>query len=934
MIRDIFDYILSLLKSRIMPLVLFFILMASVLISRLFGLQIVNGKSNASKLSSSIQITTGVPATRGRIFDRNGVLLAYNDLAYAVKISDSGTYENNAVKNEKLNNAIDKVLTIIDEKGDKYSNEFKITMGSNGHYQFNVSGTALLRFLRDTYGAATLSDLKDEQKNATADTVIKFLCDKYGIADNQFGTEHLLEILNLRTTMTANSYNRYLQFTIANEVSDQTVAAILENSDELVGITVEEQYIRRYTNSTYCSQIIGYTGTVSDSELETLKSQNSSYEANDVVGKTGIEQALESDLAGVKGQKTVYVDTVGRVTEVLSETEPKAGNDVYLSIDSNLQKDIYNAIEDELIKILTTYITSGDTRYTYSSSTGEVDKVYIPIKDVYFALMDNGLVSIDKIPSMDTDNARSIYNAFLQKKQETLNWLRGELTTNPTKYGSLSEENQVYVWYVYQLLKDNDILKSDSIDTNNSVYKAWNESNSVSLEDLLKQAISENWIDMSQLTQQQYTSLEETYNALIDYVMTALDTDKAFYKKMYKYMIESGQLSGRSVCMLLYEQGTLTDQGEYDGLNSGRISPYSFMINAITNKIITPGQLALKPCSGSCVMTDPTNGKIIAMVSYPSYDNNRMSGSIDAEYYRQLNENNSKPLLNWATQSQTAPGSTFKMCSSIAGLDSGIISTGTTFYCSGAFTEVTPSPKCWKHSGHGSENVSTAIRDSCNVYFYTVGYKLACSKNGSYDSNYGTSILQKYAEDLGLATKAGIEIDEKTPHASNTNSIASAIGQGNHQYSPLNLARYCTTLATSGKCYNLTLVDKVTDHDGNLIRENQAQVVNTLQLNDSTWNAVHSGMQMAASSYTALKKVKMPLAAKSGTAQEKKTEPDHSLLITYGPYNDPKVACSVVIPNGYTSATSMELTATIYDIYDRDVNGADTTDTTDAANAD
>lgn len=130
-------------------------------------------------------------------------------------------------------------------------------------------------------------------------------------------------------------------------------------------------------------------------------------------------------------------------------------------------------------------------------------------------------------------------------------------------------------------------------------------------------------------------------------------------------------------------------------------------------------------------------------------------------------------------------------CSSIAGLDTGIISTGTVFNCSGAFTEVTPSPKCWRLSGHGGETVTTAIRDSCNVYFYNVGYKLACSKTGSYNSTTGTNILKRYAEDLGLATKAGIEIYEETPHASSVNSIASAIGQGNHQFSCLNLALLC-----------------------------------------------------------------------------------------------------------------------------------------------
>ena len=102
--------------------------------------------------------------------------------------------------------------------------------------------------------------------------------------------------------------------------------------------------------------------------------------------------------------------------------------------------------------------------------------------------------------------------------------------------------------------------------------------------------------------------------------------------------------------------------------------------------------------------------------------------------------------------------------------------------------------------------MATSIRDSCNVFFYNVGYRLACSKNGVYNSTYGTSILQKYAEEMGLATNSGIEIAEKAPSPSNDNAITSAIGQGNHQYSTLNLARYVTTIANSGTCYKLLLI--------------------------------------------------------------------------------------------------------------------------------
>lgn len=307
--KEIFDYILSLFKSRIFPLIMVFIVLVGVLVNRLFSLQIINGESYVKDLSSSIQKDMSVAATRGRIFDKNGVLLAYNDLAYAVRISDSGKYEDNDTKNRLLNTSIDKTLTIIEEKGDSYSNDFPIVY-SNGMYEYNIKDNELLRFLRDIYGKRSISELSDEQRNVSAGELFKQLCDRYGVAvagddyindggamaatikllkeqgmnpvADGFSVEHALMIVNLRRYMSANSYNRYISFTIANEVSDETVAAILENSDELTGVTVDEQYIRRYVDSMYVSQILGYTGTVSSSELETL---DDSYDSNDIVGK-------------------------------------------------------------------------------------------------------------------------------------------------------------------------------------------------------------------------------------------------------------------------------------------------------------------------------------------------------------------------------------------------------------------------------------------------------------------------------------------------------------------------------------------------------------------------------------------------------------------------------------------------------------------------
>lgn len=939
--KEVFEYILSLFKSRIFPLILIFAILVGVLINRLFGLQIINGESYVKDLSSSIQKDMSVAATRGRIFDKNGVLLAYNDLAYAVRISDSGKYNNNAEKNEKLNASIDKTLDIIEAKGDTYSNDFPIVY-EDGQYVFNIKDNELLRFLRDIYGKRSISELSDEERNVTAQELFRQLCEKYEVvvasdsSKNQatvlsstvsflksqgymveaagFSVDHALMIVNLRRYMSANSYNRYISFTIANEVSDETVAAILESSDDLTGVTVEEQYIRRYVDSVYCSQILGYTGTVSTSELETLGDK---YDSNDTVGKSGIEKSMESVLSGTKGERQVYVDTVGRITEVLGETDPETGNDVYLTIDINLQKNLYNAIEDRLVQILLTYMTSGDTKYSYTSN-GSVDTVYILAKEVYFALIDNNIVSIKHIAEQSTDTEAQVYSAFLSKQDSTMDWIRSELADGDTPYGKLSEEQQLYIWYVYTSLKDRGVFNTSNVDTTDDVYKDWTQADGTSLKELLTHGIAKNWINLNVFSTEQYTSLQESYDALLDYIDGYLREDTSFYKKMYKYMINSGSISGRQVCMLLYEQGVLdmnSENSRYSALAAGSLGAYDFMTYAISNKIITPAQLALEPCSASAVVTNPKNGDIIAMVSYPSYDNNKLSGSVDAKYFNSLINDKASPMLNRATQSFTAPGSTYKPCTTIAGMDTGIISSGTTFYCSGSFDKVTPSPKCWRLSGHGGEVAATAIRDSCNVFFYNVGYNLACSKNGNYNSTYGTTILQKYSDLLGLSTKAGVEIEESEPMASNTNSVASAIGQGNHKYSTLNLARYVTTIATSGTCYNLTLVDKITDSDGNLIEDNHADVDHQVELSSNIWSTVHEGMMLAGNSYSTIAKLGLKIAAKSGTAQENTNEPDHSLLVTYSPYDDPQICVSVCIQHGYSSTTSMDLTADVYKIY-------------------
>lgn len=149
----------------------------------------------------------------------------------------------------------------------------------------------------------------------------------------------------------------------------------------------------------------------------------------------------------------------------------------------------------------------------------------------------------------------------------------------------------------------------------------------------------------------------------------------------------------------------------------------------IYNIEITPAQLALEPCIGSCVVTDEKTGEIRAMVSYPGYDSNKLANGVDSEYFASLQHDKSSPLLNYATQQKTAPGSTFKLVSATAGLAENVITTSDQIRCTGIYNDISNKPKCWIYPGsHGLDNVFEAIRDSCNVFFYTVGNRLAQKK--------------------------------------------------------------------------------------------------------------------------------------------------------------------------------------------------------------
>ena len=288
---------------------------------------------------------------------------------------------------------------------------------------------------------------------------------------------------------------------------------------------------------------------------------------------------------------------------------------------------------------------------------------------------------------------------------------------------------------------------------------------------------------------------------------------------------------------------------------------------------------------------------------------------MDSDYYNQLLNDKSLPLYNRATQQLTAPGSTFKPITIIAGLQEGVIMSESSVLCDGVFDKVDPSLRCWKHSGHGTvSNAPTALQFSCNDYMCEIAYRMGSENGADYTDNAALKRLQKYSELFYLNKKSGIEVGESQPHVTDADGIRSAIGQGTHNYATVQLARYAGAIASKGDVFSLSLIEGITDTNGNFTK-NKAVLEGSVELSDSVWDTIHQGMLQFAQNNTVLKDMQIRVAGKTGTAQEAKNRPDHALFIGYAPAEQPQIAVAVRIANGYGSSNATAVGKSIFNYY-------------------
>lgn len=325
---------------------------------------------------------------------------------------------------------------------------------------------------------------------------------------------------------------------------------------------------------------------------------------------------------------------------------------------------------------------------------------------------------------------------------------------------------------------------------------------------------------------------------------------------------------------------------------------------------------------GAVVVTNVHTGEVLASCSYPTYDPATLSDNIT-----DLLNNESQPLYNRATMGTYNPGSTFKMVSALAGLKSGKITGSTTVFDSGKFTKYPDyQPVCWIYNstgaGHGLENVVTALRDSCNYFFYWLG------------DTIGIDAISATASDFGLGAKTGIELPEKigtvaTPENKKellndnwyaSDNMISAIGQDINYFTPVQLSKYVSTIANGGTKYPLTILANVRSADFSSVIYTPQRYSEGTVTGSEYIPYLQEGMKLVASEGTAssvFKSYSVKVAAKTGTVQTggNNAKLNDGIFVCYAPADNPEIAISLVVEKGTSGSTIMQIAKDVMDYY-------------------
>ena len=817
LIKDAAKAAYSFLTNRIVWLMVLMVVLFSALFAQLFYLQIAISHTFTALPPVTAVVKQAIPAPRGNIYDRFGRPLTANIPVFVVTMDPSI-----AVSNE----ALLELTKIFERNNEDFVKELPMT--EIWPYKFTLGGgTAEVQQAR-IYRWNDDMAIPNPQ-NTTAAEAFLYLSERHlpgwPKIDPALPNEDIRRILNFRTMIFERRF-RPQPFIIATDVSPATIASIEEQSTFFTNVNIEMRTLRKYPQGIYFSHILGYVGTINAEELEA----NPDYAHDDVIGKAGLERSQEHRLRGVQGIQKVEVNqSTGRRTGTLPEVVPPVpGDNIFLTIDSEMQRRTYYILKDYLTEIAIRRIQGGDPR-----------GARISYQLMFANMIQAGWIPISCILMADGDMQSAAY--------------------------------------------------------------------------ALRRYILERFPEA-----------------------TPTREDRGRIVELLTGGINAGRITPAMLFAAMVDMEILSDYNDFLArAQTGRTSVNNLITEKLRMGEITPQMINVDPATGSVVVVDVRTGAVLAAVSYPSYDNNRLANRIDAEYfYRINNDDPTHPMINRPFMEARAPGSTFKMITAAAGLETGVITTTSTIHDRVAFTRAgRPAAHCMSRAGHGSINVVQAIAVSCNYFFFETAFRLGSTPHQRINT------LNSFMEFFGLNRRTGVEIGELADdllgrrgaasimaspafkefiHLSRNefapknewdwfdgDTIRAAIGQSYNNYSSAMMARYIAQIANNGVRLPLTMINSVKSYRGDIIEQITPVPDNTgMVISYSTWDAIQRGMLQTTEGWgTATNQFRgfpIRVAGKTGTGEQVGTRLSHSSFGGYAPFEDPQIAVYVTVPFGDT----------------------------------
>lgn len=324
-----------------------------ILIIQLFNLQIIHGSEYREQSNTRLTRESVLEAARGEILDRSGNVLVTSSQKFNLELYKT------KIDSTTLNNTILKIINVLDKYSVNYTDSFPISINP---FEFKISDNNLENW-KKSYNI---------DENATAEEAFYKFKDKYKI-ENEDITE-VRKILAIRYAIAKEGYSSTKALTIAKDIPREAVAEFSEDGDKFPGINISVQPVRKYTQGTLASHILGYASKISDTEYKEKKDE---YDQNDIIGKTGIESLFEKYLRGKKGTKQIDMAVDGTITAEIVDKEAVAGSDIVLTIDSKLQKIAEDALKNNIEKIKNggfgkVYDAKGGSCVVMNVKTGEI----------------------------------------------------------------------------------------------------------------------------------------------------------------------------------------------------------------------------------------------------------------------------------------------------------------------------------------------------------------------------------------------------------------------------------------------------------------------------------------------------------------------------------------------------------------------------------